>query len=409
MKFSNVILAASASSLVLAAPKSKTKRTSAFQWFGANESGAEFGNQNIPGTLGTDYTWPDTSTIQTLRNAGMNIFRVPFLMERLVPNQMTGSPDPTYLADLKSTVNFITGTGAYAVVDPHNYGRYYNNIITSTSDFAAFWTTVASQFASNPRVIFDTNNEYNNMDQTLVLNLNQAAINAIRAAGATSQYIFAEGNSWTGAWTWTSVNDNMKQLTDPSNKLVYEMHQYLDSDGSGTSDQCVNSTIGYDRIVSATQWLQANGKVAFLGEFAGGSNSVCEAAVTGMLDYMEQNSDVWLGAEWWAAGPWWGNYIYSMEPPSGIAYQNYLSILEPYFPGGSYSGGTGSGSGSTTTTATTTTTKVPPTSTTSSASSTGTGVAQHWGQCGGQGWTGPTTCVSPYTCQELNPYYYQCL
>lgn len=32
----------------------------------------------------------------------------------------------------------------------------YDNIITSTENFAAFWTTVASEFASNPKVIFDT-------------------------------------------------------------------------------------------------------------------------------------------------------------------------------------------------------------------------------------------------------------
>jgi endoglucanase len=32
----------------------------------------------------------------------MNIFRVPFMMERLVPSNMTGSPDATYMADLVS-------------------------------------------------------------------------------------------------------------------------------------------------------------------------------------------------------------------------------------------------------------------------------------------------------------------
>jgi hypothetical protein len=35
----------------------------------------------------------------------MNIFRVPFLMERLVPDSMTGTPATTYLADLKSVSN----------------------------------------------------------------------------------------------------------------------------------------------------------------------------------------------------------------------------------------------------------------------------------------------------------------
>jgi len=32
-----------------------------------------------------------------------------------------------------------------------------------------------------------------------------------------------------------------------------------------------------------------------------------------------------------------------------------------------------------------------------------------YGQCGGQGWTGGTTCVSGYTCTYSNPYYSQCL
>uniref|UniRef100_UPI003CC92267 cellulase n=2 Tax=Thermoascus aurantiacus ATCC 26904 TaxID=1133049 RepID=UPI003CC92267 len=301
-----------------------------FQWFGSNESGAEFGSQNLPGVEGKDYIWPDPNTIDTLISKGMNIFRVPFMMERLVPNSMTGSPDPNYLADLIATVNAITQKGAYAVVDPHNYGRYYNSIISSPSDFQTFWKTVASQFASNPLVIFDTNNQYHDMDQTLVLNLNQAAIDGIRSAGATSQYIFVEGNSWTGAWTWTNVNDNMKSLTDPSDKIIYEMHQFLDSDGSGTSATCVSSTIGQERITSATQWLRANGKKGIIGEFAGGANDVCETAITGMLDYMAQNTDVWTGAIWWAAGPWWGDYIFSMEPDNGIAYQQILPILTPY-------------------------------------------------------------------------------
>ncbi|EGY17482.1 mannan endo-1,4-beta-mannosidase [Verticillium dahliae VdLs.17] len=32
-----------------------------------------------------------------------------------------------------------------------------------------------------------------------------------------------------------------------------------------------------------------------------------------------------------------------------------------------------------------------------------------WGQCGGQGWTGQTTCVAGSTCVVQNPWYSQCL
>lgn len=102
----------------------------------------------------------------------------------------------------------------------------------------------------------------------------------------------------------------MAALTDPQNKIIYEMHQYLDSDGSGTSATCVSTTIGKERVTEATAWLKANGKKGIIGETAGGANSQCISALDGMLSYMETNSDVWLGWLWWGGGPWWGDYIY---------------------------------------------------------------------------------------------------
>ncbi|KAE8144583.1 glycoside hydrolase [Aspergillus avenaceus] len=368
MRIGNLVLAASAASLVNAYPtRDIKKRGSGFTWVGVSESGAEFGQTNLPGTLGTDYTWPDTSKIQTLRNDGMNVFRIPFLMERLVPSDMTGTPDSTYLKDLKTTVKSITDSGAYAVLDPHNYGRYSGSIITSTSDFKAFWKTVAGEFASNEKVIFDTNNEFHDMEQSLVLSLNQAAIDGIRAAGAKTQYIFVEGNSYSGAWKWANTNDNLKGLTDPQDKIVYEMHQYLDSDGSGTSETCDSATIGKERLQTATEWLKTNNKKGFLGEFAGGVNEQCESAVKGLLSYMSDNSDVWMGAEWWSAGPWWGTYMYSMEPTDGEAYSTYLPILKEYFPDGSASSSAPSTPSSTATSASSTATSAPAFTSTSDA------------------------------------------
>src|ERR1700761_4477006 len=53
------------------------------------------------------------------------------------------------------------------------------------------------------------------------------------------------------------------------------MHQYLDSDGSGTNPTCVSSTIGAERLANATAWLQQNNMKGFLGEIGAGSNSAC--------------------------------------------------------------------------------------------------------------------------------------
>ncbi|KAL4804787.1 glycoside hydrolase superfamily [Aspergillus unguis] len=327
MKYNALFFTLAAGS-AMAAP-SMEKRAGIFQFFGASESGAEFGETNIPGVWNTDYIFPDADKIQTLISDGFNTIRIPFLMERLT-SEITGSFDEAYLQNLTSTVNAVTNNGAYAVLDPHNYGRFNGEIISTPSDFKTWWKNVATEFKDNAKVIFDTNNEYHDMDQTLVLNLNQAAINGIRAAGATKQYIFVEGNAYTGAWTWTDNNSNLKDLTDPQNKIVYEMHQYLDSDGSGTSETCVSTTIGSERVKDATQWLKDNNKIGIIGEFAGGNNDQCKTAVKGLLDALKADSDVWLGALWWGAGPWWGDYMYSLEPPSGTAYEGYMSTLKTY-------------------------------------------------------------------------------
>ncbi|KAJ6627625.1 glycosyl hydrolase family 61-domain-containing protein [Mycena sp. CBHHK59/15] len=63
-------------------------------------------------------------------------------------------------------------------------------------------------------------------------------------------------------------------------------------------------------------------------------------------------------------------------------------------------------SSSTTTKASSTTTKASSTSTSTGPSATG---APQFAQCGGQGWTGTTTCVSPFTCSVVNAFYSQCL
>lgn len=63
-------------------------------------------------------------------------------------------------------------------------------------------------------------------------------------------------------------------------------------------------------------------------------------------------------------------------------------------------------------TSTTLTTVTTPTATSTTATSQptgGTGTSPAWGQCGGIGWSGPTGCVSGYTCKVSNPYYSQCL
>ncbi|VDC00687.1 unnamed protein product [Peniophora sp. CBMAI 1063] len=99
------------------------------------------------------------------------------------------------------------------------------------------------------------------------------------------------------------------------------------------------------------------------------------------------------------------------------------SAVEHYYFSGVYieqapittSVGTGgsSGSGSTTGAAAPTTaapTSAKPTTSVSATTSAAGPVQTKYGQCGGTGWTGPTTCASGSTCTAVSaPYYSQCL
>jgi len=56
----------------------------------------------------------------------------------------------------------------------------------------------------------------------------------------------------------------------------------------------------------------------------------------------------------------------------------------------------------------------PPPAATTTAPASGGGnnngpTAPRWGQCGGQGWAGPTRCEAPYECKFSNQWYSQCL
>ncbi|KAF2183339.1 glycoside hydrolase family 5 protein [Zopfia rhizophila CBS 207.26] len=331
MLFKNLLVATGLASAAVATPTGR-QASRKLKWFGINESGAEFGEKNFTGVYGREYIWYDLKTIDQFIEQGMNMFRLNFLMERLTPGNLTAPFDPQYLGNLTEQINYITGKGAYAMIQPHNYGRFYGEIITDVAGFKTWWQNVAAKFPSNDLVVFDTNNEYHDMDQNLVFNLNQAAIDGIRAAGA-KQYITPEGNSWSGAWTWVSSGNgaSLVSLKDPENKLIYQMHQYLDTDGSGTHAECVSATIFSERLQAATKWLKDNKKLGVIGEFAGGNNTQCINALKDGLKYLGDNSDVWTGAIWWAAGPWWADYMYNMEPTQGTAWRVVLPEIKSYF------------------------------------------------------------------------------
>jgi endoglucanase len=75
--------------------------------------------------------------------------------------------------------------------------------------------------------------------------------------------------------------------------------------------------IGSERLVDFVKWCRSHHTKAFLGEFAVPNTPTGKAALENMLIAMEQDRDVWLGFTWWAAGAWWGDYMFTLEPKDG--------------------------------------------------------------------------------------------
>ena len=87
-------------------------------------------------------------------------------------------------------------------------------------------------------------NEPHDVDMSSWATTVQAAVNAIRSAGARTQYIVLPGNDYASAGTWSSgTNDALLSVTDSAtgdaSLLLLDGHGYLDSDGSGTGSDCV--------------------------------------------------------------------------------------------------------------------------------------------------------------------------
>lgn len=310
---------------------------------GVNLAGAEFGSHIIPGIHGTDYIYPTTANADYYIDKGNTILRIPFLWERIQPT-LSGDLDVDELDRLHTLADHITGRGVVALLDVHNYGyRRINNVGRSMSypewdtvhtDFADLWTKLANEF-TDPLAHYGLMNEPHGIKVKPWGALTKTAIKAIRDTGATNK-IYAGGVAWSGAHSFVSSGwaDFAQSLDNSSDDLILEVHQYADSNNSGTGPTAKAESSFVDRIKNVTLWARAYGFKLHLGEFNTGDRSTIVVgdkeynALVNLFDYLRANADVWVSATMWAGGPWWGNYMFSTEPNGDVDDIRYTKFLE---------------------------------------------------------------------------------
>jgi cellulose 1,4-beta-cellobiosidase len=224
--------------------------------------------------------------------------------------------------------------------------------------------------------------------------------------------------------------------TIDTSKVITVVTQFITADGTATGklsairrsyvqggkviSNSESKIAGVDATNEITDAFCDQQKTAFgdnnyfktLGGMGGFSDALASPMVLSMSIWDDHAADMnWLDSTYPVGGTAPGNARGACDPLAGVpatveaahpdASVTFSNIR--FGPIGSTTSGTNTNPGNP---STTTTAGNPSTSTTPPTTG---GTAVKWGQCGGNGWTGPTVCASGSTCTVNNAWYSQCL
>ncbi|EGG10321.1 family 5 glycoside hydrolase [Melampsora larici-populina 98AG31] len=273
---------------------------------GVNVAGLEFGI-DINGTSIGNYNSPEFDQIQHFVSVGMNVIRIPFGWQYIQP-QINGDLDANYLGLLVKYVEYTLGLGAHVIIDLHNYARRDGKIVgqsdLSAESLADMWSKVASHFKEQTNVFFGLMNEPHDVDSKTWIGVVQLVVTAIRQQGA-SNTILLPGNYWMHFATFANdYNNGMSAVKNPDGTktgLIFDIHQYLDVDGSGAHKECTQ--YHPDEITSVAALLKRDGQQAIVTETGGGNSQSCSDFIYKFVKAVNNEFPTFIGALLWGGGP----------------------------------------------------------------------------------------------------------
>jgi len=337
-------------------------------WFtGFNLAGLEFSkspnNSVIPNLSQADEDVnegksSDLKSVQAFINQGANTIRLPIRWAYLQPKGYNSTEfNSAYFNSLvMPTLEAIISHKYYAMLDLHSYMHYANvgtqvagcesnsncpdgTLIIDPTPYVTIWSNIwkniqidlaaKSKIQDVQYLMFDLINEPASSDKTRptpqqVFNVEVAVIKKLRDEGFPG-YILVEGASWTGLHSWGAESGNGNVFTRANfekagvdlNKIIINVHQYLDADysGNGTTCQTNLTTTGVNgfNLDAFVTYLKDNKLKAMVTEFgAGKDQTTCGPALKTFLKYMQDNAYTqdkgygFVGWTVWGVGHGWG-------------------------------------------------------------------------------------------------------
>lgn len=211
---------------------------------------SSFSNRTA-GVYGHDWHYDGQASLDYLAARGITTVKIPFRWERLQPT-LGAAFNAAELKRLKGAVERARKANLRVILDPHNYGGYYDfdggHGVRKTIGSAALpdtvfndlWRRLSNNFKANPTVegyaLMAEPAQMPSVDGLSPARVwersSQRALTAIRRNG-DAKLVYVPGYDWSGVAQWTKTHPR-PWITDPTGNFRYEAHHYWDRDGSGS-------------------------------------------------------------------------------------------------------------------------------------------------------------------------------
>ncbi len=304
---------------------------------GVNISGAEFGEEHLPGVMNKDYIYPQKAEdFQYFANKGVRVVRLPIRWERVQHSAFEPLHQPD-IDQIKKVIRVASQYDMKVIIDLHNFGRYYGHALSiqEANQLADVWAKLAIALRAEPGVYgYELMNEPHDLPggSKTWAGIVRVVITEIRKVDQTT-LILIPGYEWQSSRNWTKNNPDFP-LSGFDSNIAYSAHIYFDSNGSGRYEKSFdedkrNTSVGVARSEDFRKWLDKHDAKGMFTEYGvPGTDSRWLTIMDQFLESIQNDPNI-LGTVYWSSGPWWKNYPLSIEPREGMDRVQML-ILQKY-------------------------------------------------------------------------------